>query len=803
MPDFKSATCEETLRILRSDAFAGLTNKEAHDRLGQYGPNQTPEIRRNPALLFLKKFWGMTAWMLEFTMVIALLRHRMLDVVIVGALLILNGILGFAQEQRASQAVEALKKRLQIWARVLREKAWQRVEAAALVPGDIIRLRGGDLVPADVKVLSGTLEADLSAITGESQGQVADAGDLLSAGAVVRRGEANAVTVLTGAHTIFGKTAQLVQVARPKLHFENVISKVVQWRLLMVGTLLILTVLIEFARHGEFLEILPLMLILLVSAIPVALPAMFTATLALGSMELVKKGILITRLNASEDAARMDVLCSDKTGTLTMNQLTVAQIQPAGGYKENDVVLYGSLCSQEANQDPIDLAFLREAEKRGLSSSGWRCQSFTPFDPATRRTEAVVTGSGEVIRVLKGSLESVIGLCEFCDDSEKARLRSWAGEFAEKGYRTLAVAREEQGRLRLVGLAVLYDSPRSDSKQVIQKLRELGVRVKMLTGDALPVAREIARELGLGEKLFSFKEVKTTRGVPSAQEVDAANGFAEIYPEDKYRIVQSLQEKGHVVGMTGDGVNDAPALKQAEVGVAMENATDVAKGAASVVLTREGLSALPDLIQVGRSIHQRVETWILNKIIKTFQTVVLVVTAFLVTGKFIVSTFDMVLLLFLVDFVTVSLATDKARGSQAPAQWNVSHLVRTGLQMGVFSVLEALGLLWIGWRYYDFSQHPNALHTFGFEILLYFGLFTVLVVREKGPFWSSWPSWPLLSAIGSNMILAAVLASVGVPGLKAIPIQATLLVIGYSFGFVLLINDLLKRSLFQNAIKAL
>lgn len=790
--DLRTLSSKAVLQMIGTDEKLGLSTEEIKIRLNRYGPNQIPEVQANLLFLFLKKFWGVTPWMLEFTIVIALLRSRVLDAVIVSALLLFNGILGFFQEQRASKAVETLKSRLQIWVRTLRDGTWNRITASALVPGDIIRLRSGDFVPADLKILSGTLEADLSALTGESGLKSVKPEALLNSGAVVKQGEATAVVLQTGSKTAFGKTSQLVQLARPKLHFEEIISQVVRWLLLMVGTLLAVATLVWALKDGEILEILPLLLILLVSAIPVALPAMFTLTLALGSNELVRQGVLVTRLSASEDAARMDVLCCDKTGTLTENRLTLSQMAPAKGFTEEDILCSAFYCSEEANQDPIDLAFLREARERGLPKESFRTTSFTPFDPATRRTEALVSDGIREWRTVKGSLDAVFSLCMGPED-EKKRLKTWANGFALKGYRSIAVAREEKGVMRLAGLALLFDPPRPDSKGMIQELEKLGVKVKMLTGDALPIARETARALGLGDNILELKreDTQSTDKIHS-DPLEQANGFAGIFPEDKFKIVRTLQEKGHVVGMTGDGVNDAPALRQAEVGVAMENATDVAKGAASMVLTREGLSALPGLIQVGRSIHQRIETWILNKITKTFQTVVFIVVTFLATGKFIVSTFDMVLLLFLVDFVTLSLATDRNRGSARPASWNTTDLVRTGLLLGIFLVIESLGLLAWQWNRFKSVMDSGTLHTFGFETLFYFSLFTVLVIREKGPFWSSKPSIPLLAAILCDMVLVAFLATTGAPGLVAIPWRLTLTVIGYSFCFGLVVNDFLK-----------
>lgn len=511
--NFEKMSGEEIVLAVETNEEDGLQEIEADKRLKQFGPNQIPAGRTPAGFLFLKKFWGITPWMLEAVMLMAFFRRQTLDGVMVTALLFFNAVLGFFEEQRASRAVETLKKRLQIWVRTLRDGFWKRVAASHLVPGDIIRLRSGDFVPADIKLLSGNLEADLSALTGESGFKSIQSGDLLYSGAVVKDGEGTGVVLLTGSRTSFGQTAELVRLARPKLHFEEVTSRLVRWLLLLVGGFLLTAAVIWKLNHGDLIEILPLVAILLVSAVPVALPAMFTLTLAMGSNELVKAGILVTCLNTSEDAARMDVLCSDKTGTLTANQLAIARVMPAPGYSEEDVLRCGWFASQEANQDPIDLAFIETAERQGLSEQGWYRKDFIPFNPAARRTEAKVVQSGREFRVFKGALEAIFDLCGQEDDPTKEHLQDWAGRFGKEGYRTLAVAREESEKIRLVGLAVLYDPLRVDSKPVVQALENLGIRVKILTGDALPVAAQIAGELGFKGDLLNVRLTQVGREV--------------------------------------------------------------------------------------------------------------------------------------------------------------------------------------------------------------------------------------------------------------------------------------------------
>jgi len=782
------------------DVEKGLTKEEVEKRAKQFGFNEVPEKKENPLIRFAKKFWGLTSWMLELTMLISFILGKYLDLYIIGGLLLLNSILGFLQEQKASSAVRSLKKKLHVNARVLRDGKWYVVPSRELVPGDVVRVRAGDFVPADLKVIDGKLEVDQSALTGESMLVEKKENVMLYSGSIVRSGEANSIVVTTGTKTYFGRTTELVQIARPKLHMEEVTSKVVTWLLAIVGVLLGLTIAVSVVRGVNVLDLLPLALVLLVSAIPVALPAMFTVSMAVGSIELTKKGLLITRLSASEDAATMDTLCADKTGTITMNKLTVTNVFPIDGFCEEDVILYGALASQEANQDPIDIAFITSARNQNLPSAAYVQTEFAPFDPETKRTEAVVQKNGQSIRIMKGAVRTIAGLCGL-KDTETDRLEKSMDEFAKKGYRTLAVAKNDgDGNPKLVGLVAMYDNPRPDSPKLIEELKGLGVSVKMLTGDALPIAKEIAKQVELGQNIVRASDLKgyAKEDLAKAAEVaEKSDGFAEIYPEDKYTIVKSLQSKGHVIGMTGDGVNDAPALRQAEVGIAVSNATDVAKGAASVVLTGEGLSNIVDLVKTGRMIYQRILTWTLNKIIKTFEVVVFVTLSFILTGLSVVGAFDIVLLLFVTDFVTLSLSTDRVRWSRKPDTWNITGLVKVAIVLGVITLVEHFGILYIGLNHFGLQSDTPALHTFAFEMLFYSGAFTIFLARERKHFWNSVPSKTLLTAAILDIIVVGTISTIGIPGLTPIPLTYTLTVIAYYLTLVLLVNDAIKYVLIR------
>jgi H+-transporting ATPase len=789
-----SSTVAETLNSLASNTNSGLTQTEVQARWRQYGYNEVAEKKGNPLLQLARKFWGLSAWMLELIILLSWILHKTSDLYIVSALLVVNAILSFAQEQQASRAVEALKQRLQVSARVLRDGVWGLVPARELVPGDIVRVRPGDFVPADVQIIAGELGVDQSALTGESLEVEKHTDELLYSGSMVRRGEANGIVTSTGARTYFGRTIELVQLARPRLHIEEVISSVVRWLLLIVGTLLAVAVIASVLRGVPLLETLPLLLVLLLGAIPVALPVMFTVSMAVGSMELARRNVLVTRLSASEDAATMDVLCVDKTGTITANQLSVANVIALNGFSETEAILYGALASQEANQDPLDLAFITAARQQKLPDASFEQTSFTPFDPQTRRTEAQVRQGGREFGVMKGAVNVIAQACGL-DAPAITDLETRVLEFAQKGYRTLAVARVDAAeRGKLVGLVSLYDRPRPDSKQLIQELRDLGIAVKMLTGDALPIAQQVARDVGLGGNVRRMADLEAQLkqdATQAAETAEKSDGFAEIYPEGKYRVVQSLQAHGHVVGMTGDGVNDAPALKQAEVGIAVHSATDVAKGAASVVLTGEGLAGIVNLVTEGRKVHQRIATWTINKISRTILKSAFVVGAFLVTGKYVISSLGMILMIFMTDFVKISLATDNVRWSKKPETWNLTGQVRIAAILGLLMVVESFGLLYIGLRYFGLAN-DLAVHTFSFATLLYFALFSILVVRERGHFWESRPSRTLLIALALDGIVGAAIATFGIPGLQPIPLPQTLAVIACAFVFSLVVNDWVK-----------
>ncbi|MBI5090958.1 MAG: plasma-membrane proton-efflux P-type ATPase [Candidatus Hydrogenedentes bacterium] len=800
-PNIASASVPDTLAALHVNPDTGLTRAEVDVRRKENGYNEVAELKGHPVLMFLRKFWGLSAWMLELIMVLSAVLGKFSDLAVVGALLIVNAVLSFMQEHRAAGVVETLRKRLQVSARVQRDTNWQVIPARELVPGDIVRVRPGDIIPADVKLLTGALSVDQSALTGESKDADKLPGEVLSSGSIVRRGEGNGVVMLTGAKTYFGRTTELVQQARPKLHIEAVVTKVVRWLFVIVGALLCVVIVLSLVRGAPLMEMVPLMLVLLMSAVPVALPVMFTVSMAAGSKELAKRGVLVTRLSAAEDAATMDMLCVDKTGTITMNKLAVTGVIPLERATESDVLFAGAVASQDANQDPIDLAFLAAAKERHVFDGALAVTpvSFMPFDAKNRRTEAVVEQNGQRLRMMKGAVRTVAEASGL-QPQEIETIEARVSESAQKGYRALAVASGvETGKPTLLGLVMLYDPLRPDAQQLIAELRDLGVSVKMLTGDALPVAREIGQGVGL-PNICSVADLKAAAAQAGNEAVDllaGADGFAEVYPEDKYVVVQHLQAAGHVTGMTGDGVNDAPALRQAEVGIAVSSATDVAKGAASVVLTEPGLTNIVALVEQGRAIYQRILTWIINKISRTILKAAFVAIAFVVTGKFVVSAFAMLLLVFMTDFAKISLATDHVRPSKKPETWQIGGFVAISAALGVAMLAEALFLLWIGWSRFGLATNDDALCTFSFLTLLYFAAFSIVSARERHLFWATIPSKTFLYALAANVLTGTILTFVGLPGLMPLPWSQTLAIFVYAMVACLGVNDAMKVAMIK------
>jgi H+-transporting ATPase len=795
-------TSLELAELPQTNLENGLKSDEVQRRLTRYGYNEIPEKRTSFLLRLGKRFWGVVPWMLELTAILTWFLGKYPDTTIIIGLLVFNAAVSLLRERKAKSAMAALKQRLRIQSRVKRDTKWMTVPARELVPGDLVRLRAGDLVPGDVNIADGDLEVDQSALTGESETVGRPSGSVVYSGSAVKRGEATGIVTATGTHTYFGKTVELLELSKPKLHMEEIVVKVTRLLAMMILVALLVAFSYALLTGMQLAVLIPLTAILLVATVPVAMPTMFTLNMALGSSELAKKGVLVTRLSASEDAAAMDVLCADKTGTMTQNKLFVSEQLPINGYRREDVILYGALASNEANHDPIDQAFLTAAKDENISLDGHSQSKFAPFDPSTRMTKAVIQRAGERFLAVKGSLNAIIGSC-CATDREIAMLNGEAEALSARGLRVIAVAQgTDEDRLQLVGLAGVADKVRDDSRETVAQLKGLGVSVKMLTGDSLPIAKNIAQQIGLDDKISKMPEPKGAENQTGSlgRTIEDSSGLAEIYPEDKYYVVKSLQDDGHVVGMTGDGVNDAPALNQAEVGIAVRNATDIAKDSASAVLTTEGLGGIVATIMTGRAIYQRIFSWVLNMIAKKTHLVGYVVVMLLLTRYFVISIFAMVLLLFLGDFATMTISTDNVKSSTKPDSFNVSWLFRVALPLGVLSIIEGVALTLLGLSYFGLNGDVNRLYTFTFTYLALTALFTLLSVRERSRFWKSRPSNPMLIMTALEILTIFVIASLGFWDLGPLGYMPLLAITAFILIVTFIVNDWVKAHLIGNTV---
>ena len=728
-------------------AAHGLSSAEARARLARFGRNAVAEKKSHPLLILLAKFWAPVPWMLETTITLELALRKPVEAGVIGALLVFNAVLSMVQEGRARGALELLRKRLQVMARVMRDGQWGQVPAEELVPGDLVYLRMGDLAPADIAIVAGDLLIDQSMLTGESLPVEAGAGKTAYAGALIKRGEASGEVVATGARTWFGKTAELVGSARTPSHLQATIFAIVK-ALVAMDAALALAVLVYSLMSGlPAGDALPFVLILLVASVPVALPATFTLATTLGAMELAGRGVLVTRLSAIEEAAAMDVLCTDKTGTLTQNRLALAVAYPYAPFSESDLLRFAALTSDAATQDPIDLAILAHP---GAVAPGGRRVRFTPFDPATKLAAAAIDDNGQLIETLKGAPQAVAARAVAPPDLPADVERLAAG-----GYRVLAVAAGPADRTRVAGLLAMQDPPRVDSRELVHSLNQLGVRVTMVTGDGLATARAVAAQVGIEGRACAADELRRDPAITLECAV-----LAGVFPEDKFNLIRALQGSGKVIGMTGDGVNDAPALRQAEVGIAVASATDVAKASASLVLTNPGLTDILAAVETSRRIYQRMLTYTLNKIIKTVEIGLFLSLGVMLTRSFVVTPLLIVLLLFTNDFVTMSIATDHVSFSATPDRWRIGPLMAAGFTLGAAVLALSFGLFFYGRTVMRLPL--SQLQTLVFVTLVFTGQGMVYLVRERGHFWKSRPSRWMLIASGVDIVVVCALAVSGV-----------------------------------------
>jgi H+-transporting ATPase len=749
----------------------GLTTDEAAIRLKKFGPNAMPDTAAHPLRSALSKFWAPVPWMLEAAIVLEVVLGKYVEAAVIAALLIFNAALGFFQESRAQATLAALKSRLALNASVRRDGAWKTVPAVGLVPGDIVKLSLGAVVAADVRLLEGSVLLDQSMLTGESMPIEAGPGAQTYAGALVRRGEATAEITATGTRTKFGRTAELVRTAHVTSSQQKAVLRIVRNLAIFNGVIIVMLVLYAYRLAMPGPEIIPLVLTAILASIPVALPATFTVAAALGARALARVGVLPTRLSAVDEAANIDVLCADKTGTLTLNALTVTAVRPAPDFDEAGLLGLAAVASAEGGQDPVDAAIRAAASSKGAKLP--KLIKFVPFDPAKKTSEATaVDPSGDgTIRVVKGAYAAVIGLAP-----PVTAVSDGAKELETQGFRLLAVATGTAAAMRVAGLIALSDPPRADSASLVAEMRTLGVRTVMVTGDAPATAAIVARAVGLDGA------VCPPGPIGDAVKPEQFAVFAGVLPEDKYKLVKAFQSGGHNVAMCGDGANDAPALRQAQMGIAVSTATDVAKSAAGLVLTKAGLSGIMASIKEGRMTFQRILTYTLSSISKKIVQVLFLAVGLIITGHAILTPMLMVLIMVTGDFLGMSLTTDNVSPSQAPNAWRIGNLTMVGIFMGVCELAFCTAVLAIG--KFRLGLGIEALQTMAFLAIVFGNQASLYAIRARQHLWSTPSRWLVLSSV-ADLLIASTLAACGIV-MTALPVilVTSILAAAVAFAFV-------------------
>jgi len=760
---------------------SGLSSDEARARIEKSGPNEMPDTAMRPWRMALEKFWAPVPWMLEAAIILQVVLHEYTEAAVIAGLLVFNAALGFFNEGRAQATLAALKSRLALTASVRRDGVWKNIPASGLVPGDAVKLSLGGVVAADVKLTDGSVLLDQSMLTGESIPIEAGPGLQTYAGALVRRGEATAVVTATGARTKFGHTAELVRTAHVVSTQEKTVVRVVRNLAIFNGALIALLVTYAFARGMPRGDIVHLVLTAILASIPVALPATFTLAAALGAKALARQGVLPTRLSAVDEAATLDVLCSDKTGTLTLNDLTVTALRPEPGFDESHLLAMAALASSDGGHDPVDTAIRTASAKQAISDPPKRTK-FVPFDPATKLSEATaVDAKGGTVRAVKGAFAVVSKL------SEPSSTAATTAEGLEgKGFRVLAVA-VGQATLKLVGVIALSDPPRPDAAELIKELKALGVRTVMVTGDAPATAKIIAGEVGLEGAICPAGPI------PESVRPETFAVFASVMPEDKYHLVEAFQKSGHTVGMCGDGANDAPALRQAQMGIAVSTATDVAKSAAGIVLTKPGLEGVVAAVKEGRVTFQRILTYTVNSVTKKIVQVLFLAVGLIVTGQAILTPMLMVIIMITGDFLGMSLTTDNVKPSVTPSVWRVGNLTLAGVFMGLSELVPCVVALLFG--KYQLGFGIDTLRTLAFVVIVFGNQATTYTNRARQHLWSTAPSrWLVFSSV-VDLLIASTMANRGL-AMAPLPLAVigAMLAGGVAFAFLV---DFVKVPVFR------
>jgi H+-transporting ATPase len=848
--EFEKLAIDDVLKDLRTDRAHGLTSEEAGLRLKRYGFNEIPEKVESLAHRVMRRFWGPIPWMIEAAAILSALVEKWDDFAIIMVLLMTNVFIDFWQESKALSALKVLKEKLAKTALVLRDGNFQQVDARQLVPGDIIKVRIGDVVPADIKLVEGDyIQSDQSALTGESLPVSKKPGDIAYANSIVKQGEMLGAVINTAMNTFFGKTVSLVTQAEreERSHFQKAVIHIGDYLILITLFLVVIILVTAMFRHENMLEILRFALVLTVAAIPVAMPAVLSVTMAVGAMNLAKKQAIVSRLVSIEELAGVDVLCSDKTGTLTRNRMDISDPVAFGKHTPKDLLLLAALASREENRDPIEVPIFEY-----LRRSGWmeglqqfRQEKFTPFAPGSKRTEAIVTSAGRSFFVTKGAPQVILELC--AEGTDCRAVLQKVEELAANGFRTLGVASKGTGEpnFDFVGLIPLFDPPREDSKPTIGEAEALGLDVKMVTGDNLAIARHIARELDIGDNIYSARELRGAstrelivlgeviakaiyrkmaqgvndkavedfaRSVVTALEselghlklpqgyvksheseiievIENANGFSQVFPEDKYLIVDKLQKAGHIVGMTGDGVNDAPALKKADAGIAVSGATDAARSAADLVLLAPGLSVIIDAVKGARVTFERMKSYSIYRIAETIRLVLFMTASILIFRFYPVTAIMIIILAFLNDIPILAIAFDNTKVDERPIRWNMKEILTISTVLGVLGVISSFGIFYIA---EVFLRLPRpVVQSFVFLKLAVAGHLTIFLTRTADRFWRRPFPAPLL--LGAALITKALATFFAVYGWFVDPIgwRYALLIWAYALVWFVL-NDFVK-----------